>query len=415
MFRSTTLCLVLNFTAATATAQEWTRFRGPNGSGLSPATMLPVQWTEKDYHWKVKLPGRGHSSPVLWGQRVFVTCGEDKTGRRLVVCLRAGDGKQLWLREFPALSHRQHEDSSYASATPALDKDRVYVTFANPKEYLVAAFTHDGKEQWRQDLGPFRASHGFGASPIVHEDLLIVPDDQDGPSSLVALEGATGKIRWKVERRSKYGYATPCVYQPRGRPAELIVVSYDQGIMGIDPATGRTRWERDVFSKAHVESAIASPIVAGDLVVGTSGYLGVKYEVVALKPYANKKSEPLYRLERGVPLVPTPLIKDDLLFLWNDRGIVTCADVHTGKVFWQERVPGSFYGSPVCAGKHLYCMSRQGEVVVLAASKTFELVARNGLGEGSHSTPALAGGAMYLRTFGYLCCVKKRDNLLEGK
>jgi outer membrane protein assembly factor BamB len=404
ILRSTALCLLLNLTAATAMAQEWTRFRGPNGSGLSPAA-IPARWTDKDVNWKVKLPGRGHSSPVLWGQRIFVTCGEDKTGRRLVVCLRAEDGKQLWLREYPGMPYRQHQDNSYASATPAVDKDHVYVTWGNPREYLVAALTHDGKEVWRRDLGPYRAGHGFGASPIVHEDLLIVPNDQDGPSTLAALDCATGKIRWEVARQSKYGYATPSVYQPPGRPAELIVVSYDQGVAGIEPSTGRTLWQRDVFSKAHVEAAIASPIVAGDLVVSTAGYLGVRYEVIALQPYAAKHTEPVYRLERGAPLVPTPLIKDDLLFLWNDRGVVTCADARSGKVFWQERVPGSFYGSPVCAGDNLYCISREGDVVVLAASRKFDLRPRNPLGEGSHSTPAVAGGAMYLRTFGQLVSV----------
>ena len=389
-------------------AQEWTRFRGPNGSGVS-STIVPVRWTEKDINWKVKLPGRGHSAPVLWGKRIFVTSGDDKTGLRHLVCLDAKGGKQLWKKDFPGPVTGKHEDNSFASATPAVDDRHVYVSWANAKEYLVIALDHAGKEVWRVDLGPFRSGHGFGASPIVHEELVIVPNDQDGVSSLAALERTSGKVRWKVPRQSKSSFATPCVFQPKGKAAEVIFCCYEHGLTAIDPANGRINWECDIFAKGHIETTIASPIVAGEFVLGTCGWLGVNYETVAVRPYVPgpKKTDTVYRMEKVAPLVPTPLVKDDLLFLWNDRGVVTCASVKTGKVFWKERVPGSYYGSPVCTGGKLYCMSREGEVVVLAAAKKFELLARNPLGEGSHSTPAIAGGAMYLRTFGHLISIGK--------
>jgi len=400
------LGVILTLSAQAACAENWPRFRGPNGAGVSNTVTIPVRWTAKDYNWKIKLPGRGHSSPVVWGKRLFVTSGDDKTGVRTVLCLHADDGRQLWTRDFPGAVSGRHEDNSFASATPAVDERHVYVAWGNAKEYLVAALDHDGAEIWRTDLGPFRAGHGFGPSPIVHDDLVVLANDQDGASSAVALERATGKLRWKVPRRSKSSYATPCVFQPCGRPAELIFVSWEHGITALDPATGRTRWERDIFSKGHMECTIASPIVAGDLVIGTSGWLGVKYETVAVRPYGNAKAtESRYRLERLAPLVPTPLVKNDLLFLWNDRGVIACADVRTGELHWRERAPGSFYGSPVCAGDKLYCISREGEVVVVAANKQFQLLARNPLGEGSHSTPAIAGGRMFLRTFTHLISI----------
>jgi outer membrane protein assembly factor BamB len=388
-----------------ACAQEWTRFRGPNGSGLSPAATVPVRWTERDYNWKVELPGVGHSSPVLWGDRLFVTSADEKTGTRVLSCLRARDGQRLWSREFAGERHGKHADNSFATATPTVDEHRVYVCWGNGKEYPVVALDHDGKEVWRVDLGSFRSGHGFGPSPIVHDDLLIVANDQDGPSALYGLENATGKVRWKVPRKSKAHYATPCIYRPAGRPAELIFTSYEHGITSIDPKTGRVNWELDVFNKGHIETAISSPVVAGELVLGTCGWLGVRQEVVAVRPYAGPeaaKPAELYRIDRAVPLCTTPLLKGDLLFLWSDEGIVTCADAGTGKVRWRERVPGSYYSSPVCVGDRLYSVSRDGEVVVLAASERFELLARNRLGEGSHSTPAVAGGRMYLRTFSHL-------------
>jgi outer membrane protein assembly factor BamB len=397
--------LILLTLAGSTPGQGWTRFRGPNGSGVSPAAAVPARWTDKDVNWKVELPGTGHSSPVLWGERLFVTSADERTGQRIVQCLRTGDGQPLWSRTFPGERHGKHEDNSFASATPTVDERHVYVCWATPREYLVVALDHDGKEAWRMDLGTFRSGHGFGASPIVVQDLLIVPDDQDGGSTLFALDCATGKVRWRTPRHSRASYTTPCVYQSPGRPAELIVTSYEHGITGIDPRTGRTNWEADVFHKAHIETAIGSPIVAGDLVLGTCGWLGVRQEVIAVR--AGQMRE-LYHLDRSAPLCTTPLVKDDLLFLWSDGGMVTCADVHTGAVHWRERVPGSYYASPVCAGPYLYGVSRDGDVVVLSAAKKFEMVARNALGEGSHSTPAIAGGRLYIRTFTHLVSVGGR-------
>jgi outer membrane protein assembly factor BamB len=321
--RRITLGALLALTlAGPAAGQEWTRFRGPNGSGVSAAT-LPARWTENDYNWKVELPGVGHSSPVLWGDRLFVTSAEEETGKRLVLCLNADDGRRVWARAFPGQRDGKHPDNSFASATPAVDERHVYVCWANPREYLVVALDHQGKEAWRRDLGPFQSGHGFGASPIVHGGLLIVPDDQDGRSALYALDRDTGAVHWQVPRRSKASYATPCVYQPAGRPAELICASYEHGVCSLDPATGRTIWEADVFFKGHLETAIGSPVVAGDLVLGTCGWLGVRQEVVAVRPGADGRAGEVYHIDRGAPLCTTPLVKDDLLFFWSDSGIVT--------------------------------------------------------------------------------------------
>jgi outer membrane protein assembly factor BamB len=400
-------CWLVLALAGTAAGQEWPRFRGPNGSGVSAATTVPLRWTEKDFNWKVDLPGVGHSSPVLWGDHIFLTSGDEASGKRMILCLRADDGQQLWTREFPGTKSAKHADNSFASATPVVDDRRVYACWADLKEFLVVALDHDGKEAWRADLGPFKAGHGFGASPIVHDDLLVVPGDQDGDSALFGLDRDTGKVRWKVARHSKATYTTPCVYQPQGRPAELIFSNYEHGITSIDPKSGRTNWELDVFTKDHIETGIGSPLTAGDLVLGTCGWLGVRQELVAVRPGdgADARPKEVYRIDRGVPLCTTPLVKGDLLFLWSDAGTVSCANVTTGAVYWRERVAGSYYGSPVWVDGHLYGVTRDGEVVVLAAAKRFELVARNPLGEGSHGTPAVAGGRMFLRTFSHLVSI----------
>jgi outer membrane protein assembly factor BamB len=401
-------CTVLCLGTSIASGQEWTRFRGPNGSGVSRATTVPTQWTDADHNWRIKLPGRGHSSPVLWGKRLFIASGDEETGERIVLCVNADDGRRLWSREFPAARHGKHDLNSFASSTPAVDRDRLYVSWATPDEYAVIALDHDGQDIWRVNLGPSKVAHGFGASPIVHDDLVVVPNDQDGTSSLVALESATGEIRWSVARNGKSSYITPCVFQPDGRAAELIFTNWEHGITSIDPKTGEQNWELDIFEKSHVESAIGSPIVAGDLVLGTCGWLGVRKEVVAVRPSSigrGKDAAEVYRIDRAAPLCTTPLVCEDLLFLWSDDGIVTCADVRTGDVHWRERVGGTYYTSPICVNDRLYGISDDGDMVVLAAAKKFERLARFPLGEGSHSTPAVAHGKLHVRTFTQLFSV----------
>jgi outer membrane protein assembly factor BamB len=400
--------------ASTATAQEWPRFRGHNGSGVS-ASILPTRWTDKDYRWQVKLPGPGHSSPILWGERVFVT-SSDGAGKLHVLSLDAVSGRTIWSQEFPAGPPRGHKDNNLASATPAVDDQRIYLAWGTPKEVVLLALTHEGKPVWRRDLGPYGAGHGFGCSPIVHEGLVILTCEQDGKDSLAAVDAATGKDRWRVARKSRNTYATPCLLRPPGRAAELIAVSYEDGITSLDPATGRRNWEVDAFDKRHDEAAIASPIVHDDLVLGSAGWLSVRYETIAVRPGwraeprhrpgGKRKVETVYKLDRDPPLVPTPVVKDDLLFLWNDRGIVSCCSAATGQKHWRERVEGSFYASPVIAGQHVYCPSREGDMIVLAASRKFEQVARIPLGEGTHATPALAGGRMVVRTLTRVMCLE---------
>jgi outer membrane protein assembly factor BamB len=382
-------------------AQEWTRFRGPNGSGVGRAANLPIEWKESDFNWRVPLPGIGHSSPVLWGERLFVTSADEETGRRHVLCLDAASGQTLWSRSFDSTKDRKHELNSFASSTPAVDETRVYVSWATPREYIVLALDHRGEEQWRVDLGPYKAGHGAGVSPIVFEDMVIVGNDQEGESSIVALDRQTGSTRWRVPRKTKVAYATPCVYRTKGRPAELVFTNWEHGIMGIDPRSGATRWEIQVFDQKHVETSIGSPIVAGDLVLGTCGWLGYATHTVAVRPGAGKASE-VFRVDRGAPLSTTPLAVDGLVFLWGDDGIVTCVDAAGGKQHWQKRVGGTFYSSPVAAAGRVYCPSRDGEMIVLAADNEYRLLARNPLGEGSHSTPAIAHGRMYVRTFSHL-------------
>jgi outer membrane protein assembly factor BamB len=395
--------------------QQWTRFRGPNGSGESTAAELPVTWSEKDYRWKIALPGRGHSSPVIWGRRVFVTSASEEDGRQIIQCLDVADGSPKWQRELPAGKYERNASNSYASSSPAVDAERLYLSWLAAGTYTVAALAQaDGREVWRRELGPFVAEHGFGASPIVVGGLVVVPNEQNGPSSIVALDCRTGEVRWTAPRRTeKAAYSTPCIFRPEGGPEQLIVTSWAHGISGLDPQTGKTVWELPVF-KYRV---VGSPVVEGGLVVAQAGQGGGGKQCVAVRPGQPAKGvEPklVYEVSGPIPYVPTPVAKGDLLFLWCDGGIVSCLDAPTGKLHWRQRVGGSYFSSPVRVGDRLCNVARDGRVVVLAASATFGKLGESTLGEPSHATPAVSDGVIYFRTVRHLMALGGPSRTLSG-
>jgi outer membrane protein assembly factor BamB len=399
--------------SANSSAQEWTRFRGPNGQGQSDAAAtIPTTWTEADYNWKVELPGVGHSSPVIWGDRAFVTSADPDTATRHVICLSTVDGKTLWQRNFPGAKYHVHNQNNFAVSTPALDANRIYLAWVSADEFILQALTHNGEDVWQINHGPFVSQHGFGTSPIVVDDEVIITNDQEGENRfLIAVDSATGQERWKIPRkyadnRQNASYATPCILETStGR--ELIVCSWAYGITSHDLKTGATNWEAPVFKMRPV----GSPVLADGLILANCGE-GQEGKgnnmVVAIKP-GSKDGSPfqlLYTIPKSsAPYVTTICTAGDLAFLWGDGGIVSCIDVLTGKVHWRQRVGGIFYGSPVRVGDRIYCISLDGDVVVLAASPEYKQLARNPLGEGSQATPAIADGKMYLRTLSHLISI----------
>ncbi|MCK4292633.1 MAG: PQQ-binding-like beta-propeller repeat protein [Planctomycetes bacterium] len=387
-------------------AAEWSRFRGPSGAGISDAATVPVKWTEKDYNWKVKLPGVGHSSVVLWGNRIFLTCTDTKTARRMILCVDTADGDIVWQRDYPSGIYRHHRDNSFASSTPAADAEGVYVTWTTPAEVTLLALDHSGHDKWRRNLGRFKSMHGSGTSPIVFDDLVVLANDQQGKAFLIAVDRKTGRTRWQLERRSGLTPAsTPCICRPEGGAPELIFTSTAHGITSVDPSSGVTSWEvGDVF----LDRCVGSPVFAHGLIIASYGFGNRGTRLVAVRPGSKDKNiEPklVYDITKSVPLVPTLLVKNDLLFLWADDGNVTCVRAATGEQIWRQRVDGNFYGSPVCVNDRLYCISKKGDVVVLAASDEFQLLARVPLGELTYTTPAVGNGVMYIRTYRHLISV----------
>lgn len=405
--------LLIALFATASSAETWPRFRGPNGSGIGTAKEMPATWTEDDYLWRVDLPKMGFSSPVVWNDRVYVTSGLEDDGTQVVQSRDTRDGRLVWARRFEAEAFKKHRLNSYATSTPALDEKHIYVTWGGPGGSTAVALDRiTGEDVWRYEMGPFVAMHQFGASPMLFDDLLIVLNDQDARRELLALNRDTGELVWRLEEETKVEeeatystYATPCLFQPDQGPCQLIVGRSELGVSSYEPRTGKLNWQLELFKFRSV----GSPILADGRVVAICGTSGVGRRAVAIRPGVVEKGiepEVLYDVERYLPYVPTPLVHDNLLFLFADPGVISCVDVATGKELWHERVKkAKFYGSPVFAGGNIYCMTDGGEMIVLAAAREYKPLGRFELGEKTMSTPAVADGVMYLRTYSRLMAI----------
>ncbi len=402
------------FSCGLARSENWPQFRGADGTGVSAEKGIPTSWSQGDYAWDVAIDGIGHASPVVWGNDVFVTSAEDGGAIRRLVCLYAQTGKQRWSRVIGMNRFVPgNAKSSHASSTPATDGERVYVLFGDKENYLVAAFDFAGELLWRRSLGAFESQHGVGVSPIVVGDMLIVCNDQDGPSSIFALDKKTGGTRWvtpRTFRGQSTSYSTPMVWRDGKGPPQLICASGPMGISSLDLQTGAPNWHSGEFPLRTV----ASPVYAGGLFIASCGQ-GGRYGVlqVAVDPSSrdeNGLAKVVWKREKMIPYVPTPIVVGDHLFDWTDEGIIACVDAKTGKDVWVKRLGGNFTSSLLCIDGKIFAVGESGKVTVIDAGPEFKELGTSDLGDSSYSTPAIANGRLFLRTFSRLKCLQAKKS-----
>jgi outer membrane protein assembly factor BamB len=380
---------------------DWGRFRGPNGTGLSDAKNIPVEFREQHRKWSLALEGIGHSTPVVANQTVFVTSADRDAGKIHLFAVRATDGFLLWQKSQPFDPFHINTDNSYASSSPVADAYRVYWLILEEKRTVLTSFTHAGKQVWQQTFDGPKTRHGSGCSPMIVDDLVVFTleheeSKSEKSSQWIAIDKNSGHIRWQLPRNTvtSNSFSTPCVLLTNEEKV-LIFTSEGHGLTAVRGKDGSVAWE---LSDALSARAISSPVLSGNHVWATR-----KGELVAFKGVKGSSPEIAYRLPaKYSPYVPTPLVKDGLLYNFMDNGYVSCHHAGDGELIWREKPGGKFYGSPICIDDRLYAITREGDVIVLKTGETFEVLAVNSMGEKSHATLTLAGDMLIVRTFSKL-------------
>jgi outer membrane protein assembly factor BamB len=435
----TSILLGLTVTAqALVGAANWPQWRGPHGQGISTETTLPLEWSPSTHiAWKVPIAGRGHSAPVVWGNRVFLTTavegdvvpghtapvhldgtqpflhpdsvGVDRKNTLKVIALDASTGKSVWEQvayDGPMFDNR-HKRSSYASTTPVTDGERLYVHFGAEGVY---AYDLAGKLAWKADVGKIKTlGLGVGASPILHGNHLILQldDDSGADSFIVALDKRTGREAWRTKRDVQISWSTPVLVDvPAERSAGLqsrdarveLVTNGSEWIVAYDPATGRELWR----TRGVRSNAIHTPLVGEGLVIVTAGYPARR--VIALRPGGSATTSEADRIawtyDKGTAYVVTPILYKGLVYLMNDQGVMTALDAKTGKLIYEGGrlpKPATFMGSPVAFGDHVLLTSEDGDTFFIKAGATHEVTRTNSIDEPVYSTLALANGRIFIR------------------
>lgn len=397
-----TLIPLLSLLLAVSPASSWPAFRGL-GDSVTDARNLPLTWSDKQgVAWQTELPGYGQSSPVAWGKRAFVTAVRGAEKEELVVtCVDTATGKILWTQSFP--SSLKQADSDYvsrAAPTPAVSADRLYAFFESGD---LLALDHDGKLLWQRkltaDYGEFQGNHGIGSSLALFEDRVIVLIDHDGPSYLLAVDGATGKNVWKLDRPSKISWTSPIVGTAAGRPQ--LVVSSTGTVEAFDPRDGKPLW-----NFAGIEgNTVASPTLAGDFVLVGSSDAKHNFALRADGSGTLTQSAVVWRSDQAAASFSSPLVHRGRVYLVNKAGAAACLDALSGKPLWSERI-GSCWASALGAGDRVYFFGKEGVTTVLAAEPEFKKLAENLLTiEGRLYGVAVVPGALLLRTGKKLICV----------
>jgi outer membrane protein assembly factor BamB len=413
---------------------NWPQWRGPGGRGVSDEKNLPTEWTEsKNVQWKTAIPGRGHSSPIIWGKRIFLTTsiegpvvpgakpvthirrgqvyvhpdsvGGDHIYTIKVLCLDRETGKILWERS--AVYDDRHRKNTFASATPVTDGKFVWAFFDAEGVYC---YDFDGNLVWKSSLGKFaKMGMGNGMSPVLHENLLILQCDQEdgGPGSFIAaLDKLTGKVAWRTERTQRKTWATPVlVHSAQGME---LIASGAESIVSYDPTTGKEFWH----CEGVVSHAIPSAVTGHGMVFVSGGSTGQPKVAMGIRlgDSGELRNTPrvVWRYNKGTAYVPSPILYGDYLYLLTDGGIITCLEAKTGQVKYEGGrlpVPATFTASPVAFDNKILLTSEDGDTFVIKAGPTCEVIRTNSIGEPVYASIAICAGRLFIRGEKNLYCI----------
>ncbi|REJ76769.1 MAG: serine/threonine protein kinase, partial [Planctomycetota bacterium] len=416
------------FSTSLSHAENWPGWRGPRGDGTSLEGNPPLHWdaaSGENIVWKAAIPGDGHSSPVIWNDRVFLVTCLPESEERVLLCLDSATGEMIW-RETVLTCPLEtlHHLNSRASGTPVTDGKTVYVAFlevdgstvpapnvGSPREItpgriVVAAYDFDGNRRWLVRIGDFVSAHGFCSCPVIFEDLLIINGDHDGDSYIAALDRETGEIVWKHPRANGIrSYVTPIIREIDGRTQ--MVLSGSEHVTSLDPRTGSTLWTID----GPTEQFVASMVFDGERFFMACGF--PDYHVMAIDPTGAgdvTTTHVAWHSTEARCYVPSPVLAAGCLLVANDDGIAHCYDAATGEHLWRERMGRHYSASLISAAGLAYLTDDDGVTKIIRPGPEPEVLAENNVGEFCCASPAIAGGRLFIRTERHLFCIAEANS-----
>ena len=387
-------------------AQNWPNWRGPKGDGSSIETNLPIKWDSiTNVIWKSPVPGVGHSSPIIWEDKLFTMTALPETQEKILLCYDCKNGNLLWQKTVLKTTFEiKHSDNRFASATPATDGTLIYISFLDGKDVVVTAYDFTGKQIWLQRPGKFFSPHGYSCSPALFEDKVIINGNSQGDPFLAALSKTDGKIIWKIPLENpSHSFSTPIFREMAGK-MQMIMLG-NKEVASYNPDDGSKYW----FVNGPSEDFNSSPVYneKSGLVLVSSAW--PKRILLAIKPDGTgnvTNSHIVWQSTAGAYYVPSPVCTDDFLFTTMTNGNVHCIEIATGNVLWVEAM-GRQYSSPVLANGLVYMPNDQGIITVIKPGPDFKTIARNSIGERMNASPAISNGKIYLRGYKHIFCIGK--------
>jgi len=405
--KSWTLLVAICVLTRVAVAENWPAWRGARGIGVSNESQLPTRFSpSENVAWKTSLPAPGNSTPIIWDQRVFVTCQNDGGKIRSLICFDRKNGKKLWQHDVP-YPHQEtsHNDNPFCSGSPTTDGTLVYASFDSAG---VVACDLDGNVVWQRNLGKLTHVFGPASTPVLYKHLLIIHRGPGDPTHIIALDKKTGKTVWDTPEKGindkLYGsWSTPVIY--RVGDHDEFALSMPGQLKGFDPLTGKELWTCDGLGPSNYPDTV----VGDGVLIGVSGF---QKSMMAVRMGGRgdiTKDYRLWHVEMTQQRVGSGVVRDGHLYVSNAPGIAECIEVKTGQSVWKERLGGNLWGSMLLAGDRLYVSNTQGEIFILAASPQYRLIAQNSMEEHIKASLAPSDGQLFIRTYKNLYCVGTRQ------
>lgn len=400
---------------ANPSAHDWPWWRGTACGNVANSIALPLRWSASDnVEWKTSIPGRGHASPCLWGERIFLSTADDQQKTTSLVCLDRETGHTCWQTELQRGGFMQaHQKNTQASSTPACDGRHVYVANMFSGTMRVTAVDLTGKVIWQNEAGPYSSEWGYGSSVAIHKSVVIVAADNRGSgvdrlvgsSWIAAMNRATGQIVWRVKRPEGDSFGSPIVARVAGR--NQLLLAGKESVTAYDPLNGdviwNCRWHAKrtantlAFDELHVFASTKQP----------------KSELICIRADGEgdvTQTHVVWREKKASCDVPTPCVDEGRLYVVGDDGILTCLDASNGRLLWKKRLGGAVSSSPLIAGGHLYCCNEEGTTFVIGLAGRGDVIAENSLGDGIFASPIVSRNKLYIRTLTHLYCLSARNS-----